>query len=78
MSAFDRKRAKTEVSSTMRAFSSVLEDNKRVEQKSEYMEEVQRLKEKFAKYKLFTPLDSFKKAIMHPEEKECNWSSLDK
>lgn len=44
----------------------MLEDNKRINQKSEYLDEIQRLKDKFAKYKLYTPLESFKKAIIHP------------
>ncbi len=62
----------------MKHFSSVLEDNKRLDQKSEYLDEIQKLKEKFAKYKLYTPLESFKNAIMHPEEKESKWADLDK
>lgn len=62
----------------MKHFSAVLEDNKRINQKTEYLDEIHRLKEKFAKYKLYTPLDNFKNAIVHPEEKETEWAQLDK
>lgn len=56
----------TEILSTIKAFSAVLEDDKRLDQRSEYLDEISKLKEKFAKHKLYTPLDNFKKAIIHP------------
>ena len=65
MSVYGRNRVKTE--GGLKTFSSILEDRKRIDQKSHYLDQIQELKGKFAKYRLYTPLDNFKKAIIHPE-----------
>lgn len=69
LSCFDRRRAKTLVSSTNKPFSQIIEQNRRVYQKDDSLWEIEKIKDNFAKKKIFTSMQTMKGGLMHPEER---------
>jgi len=49
-------------------FSQILLDNKRINKREDFLDEIQGIKTKFAKNKIFTSLDAMKGGLMHLEE----------
>ena len=68
LSLFDRRRIKTQASN--KPFSSILGDHsKRIEQDTT-LQEINSIKQKFSKYKLYTPLDKLIKGLAPPDDEE--------
>ena len=71
LSRFDRGRAKTEASAPApKALSAILQDNKRSNGPEDLMAEMEDIKGKFARQKIFTSLNAMRGGLMHPEDKE--------
>lgn len=66
LSCFDRRRVKTV--SGGKPFAQILEENKRINRREEWLEEIEDIKGKFAKGKVFTSLHAMRGGLMHPEE----------
>lgn len=63
-SIFDRRRIKTQYAN--KPFSSILADNDYTKERNSMLEEIGGLKQKFAKAKIYTPMDNIVKGLINP------------
>jgi hypothetical protein len=69
LSCFDRPRIRTMAASTNKPFSRILSENRRGTQKEECLSEIERIKQKFAKHKIFTSMQAMRGGLMQEEER---------